>query len=65
MRYTKELLEEILKEGNATLVGEYKKFNQRMYVKYICSCGTPSEKRFEMLNLYRYPYCESCSLKLK
>ena len=56
MRYTKELLEEILKEGNATLVGEYKKFNQRMYVKYICSCGTPSEKRFEMLNLYRYPY---------
>jgi hypothetical protein len=65
MRYTKELLEEILKEGNATLVGEYKKFNQRMYIKYICSCGTPSEKKFEMLNVYRYPYCISCSSKIK
>jgi hypothetical protein len=65
MKYTKELLDQILLEGGASLVGEYKKFNQRMYVKYICSCGTESEKKFEMLNVYRYPYCESCSLKLK
>jgi predicted nuclease of restriction endonuclease-like RecB superfamily len=65
MRYTKELLEDILKEANATLIGDYTKFNQRMCIRYRCSCGTLSEKRFEMLNIYRYPYCESCSLKLK
>lgn len=65
MRYTKELLEDILKEGNATLVGEYKRFNQRMYINYRCSCGNESKKKFEMLNVYRYPYCESCSLKKK
>jgi hypothetical protein len=36
-----------------------------MYIKYICSCGTPSEKKFAMLNVYRYPYCISCSSKIK
>ena len=34
-----------------------------MRVKFRCECGLDTSKRFEMLNLYRLPYCESCSKK--
>lgn len=61
MKYTKEILEEILKEGGATVLEVYAKYNQRMRVRFRCSCGIESSKRFEMLNLYRLPYCEECS----
>ncbi len=61
MKYTKELLLEIMKEGNAVLLGEYPKYNQRMRVDFQCSCGNLYNKRFEMLNLYRLPYCKECS----
>ena len=65
MKYTKELLEEILSEGSASRLEDYKNYNQRMRVKFRCSCGVETSKRFEMLNLYRLPYCEACSLKVK
>ena len=61
MKYTKELLEEILKEGNASVLEEYSNWNQRMGVKFRCSCRSETSKRFEMLNVYRLPYCEECS----
>jgi hypothetical protein len=61
MKYTKELLEDILKEGDASVLGDYKKYNQRMRVSFTCSCGVETSKRFEILNLYRLPYCEECS----
>jgi hypothetical protein len=63
--YTKELLDSILQEGNATLLETYNNYNQRMRIKFRCSCGAETEKKFEMLNLYKYPYCEACSLKKK
>lgn len=63
MKYTKELLEEILSEGGACVLEEYTRYNQRMRVKFRCSCGVETSKRFEMLNMYRLPYCEACSLK--
>ena len=65
MKYTKELLQEILQEGQAEVLEEYSLYNQRMYVKFRCKCGEETRKRFEMLNVYRYPYCEKCSLKIK
>jgi len=65
MKYTKEVLEEILKEGEATVLGDYVKYNQRMRVRFRCSCGVETSKRFEMLNVYRLPYCEECSLRIK
>lgn len=65
MKYTKALLEEILAEGSATVLEEYLKYNQRLHVKFRCVCGEITEKKFEMLNLYRLPYCEKCSLKKK
>lgn len=65
MKYSKELLEEILLEGGACVLEEYKSYNQRMKVKFRCSCGIEASKRFEMLNLYRLAYCEGCSLKVK
>lgn len=65
VKYTKEILEEILSEGGATVLEEYPKYNQRMRVKFRCECGLETSKRFEMLNLYRLPYCEGCSLKKK
>ena len=65
MRFSKELLQEILEEGNATVLEEYARYNQRLVVKFQCVCGEVAEKRFEMLNLYRLPYCKECSLKKK
>lgn len=64
-RFTKELLDSILLQGNATLLETYTKYNQRMRVKFRCSCGVETSKRFEMLNNYGYPYCDECSLKKK
>jgi hypothetical protein len=63
MKYSKELLEAILAEGSAVILGEYDRYNQRMRVNFKCSCGSETSKRFEMLNVYRLPYCEPCSLK--
>ncbi len=54
-----------MKEGNAMLLGEYPKYNQRMRVDFQCSCGNLDSKRFEMLNIHRLPYCKECSLKYK
>jgi len=61
MKYTKELLEEILKEGGAIGLETYEIYNQRLRVKFVCSCGVETSKRFEMLNVHRLPYCEGCS----
>lgn len=63
VKYTKEILEGILSEGGATVLEAYPRYNQRMRVKFRCECGLDTSKRFEMLNLYRLPYCESCSKK--
>lgn len=63
MKYTRELLDEILREGEATIIGEYKLYNQRMRVRFRCSCGVETSKKFEMLNVYKLPYCEACSKK--
>jgi|688.fasta_scaffold38925_2 hypothetical protein len=65
MKYTKELLEDILKEGGGTVLETYEIYNQRLRVKFICSCGVETSKRFEMLNVHRLPYCEGCSLRVK
>ena len=61
--YTYELLTMILEEGHAKLAKTYEKFNQRMQIDFICKCGKPANKRFEMLNLHRMPYCNKCSLE--
>jgi hypothetical protein len=63
MKYTREVLDDILQEGGATVLGEYKLYNQRMRVRFRCSCGVETSKRFEMLNKYRLAYCELCSKK--
>lgn len=63
MKFSKEVLYEILEEGGATVLEEYPRYNQRLRVVFQCSCGKETSKRFEMLNLYRLPYCEECSLK--
>ena len=62
MKYTKELLEEILAEGEAIALEVYPKYNQRLRVKFRCKCGIETSKRFEMLNMYRLPYCATCSI---
>lgn len=61
MKYTKELLEDILKEGGAAGLETYEIYNQRLRVKFVCSCGVETSKRFEMLNVHRLPYCVGCS----
>lgn len=63
MKYTKEALETIVAEGGGTILDTYDRYNQRMRVRFRCSCGAETSKRFEMLNLYRLPYCDPCSKK--
>ena len=63
MKFTKELLETIVAEGGGTILDTYERYNQRMRVRFRCSCGAETSKRFEMLNLYRLPYCDPCSKK--
>lgn len=65
MIYSKEALQGILSEANASGLEEYPRYNQRLRVKFRCECGKETSKRFEMLALYRLPYCEGCSLKIK
>ena len=65
MKFTKVLLEEIISEGGAIILEDYPRYNQRLKVKFRCSCGSETMKRFEMLNLYRLPYCDKCSLVIK
>jgi hypothetical protein len=64
MKYTRELLEAILAEGGASIPAEYPNYNQRLKVTFTCSCGVATTKRFEMLQVYRLPYCEECSQKI-
>lgn len=47
------------------MLQEYAKYNQRLRVRFRCECGVEAVKKFEMLYLYRLPYCEGCSLKIK
>lgn len=65
MAYSKELLQEILEEGQATVLEEYDQYTQRLRVKFRCKCGEETSKNFEMLKLYRLPYCVKCSLQIK
>lgn len=65
MKYTQELLDDILREGGAKGVEVYPNYNQRLRVTFICECGVETNKRFEMLQVHRLPYCEGCSLKKK
>lgn len=58
---TKELLEEILKEGEAKLLEEPKKYNQRAVIRYECKCGKEATKRFEWLRENKNPYCSECT----
>lgn len=43
------------------MLEEYEHFTQRLRVQFRCRCGVPTSKRFEMLKVYRLPYCEECS----
>lgn len=52
-----------MSEGGASVLDTYERYNQRMKVKFKCSCGVEAVKKFEMLNVYRLAYCEACSLK--
>ena len=60
-KYSKELLDEILTEGEATLLGEYEKYTQRLHVKFRCKCGKEETKKFEMLKQNRLSYCKECT----
>jgi hypothetical protein len=59
--YTKELLKEILLEGDATVLEVVEKLSQRRVIRFRCACGVETSKRFEMLRVHRLPYCEACS----
>lgn len=58
---TRELLIEILDSGQAKLLEEPQRFNQRAHIRFQCKCGTEVLKTFEMLRNHKNPYCSACT----
>ena len=47
VRYNKELLDECLVRDDATLVGDYKRYNNEVKFNFNCKCGKEGEKCFK------------------
>lgn len=62
VRYTKELLDELLIRDNAELLGEYSSVNSRTYISFKCKCGEPNEKMFEKAYKNTGLFCKDCTL---
>ncbi len=66
VRYTKELLEELLKRDNAELLEDYKKVNANTKLKFKCKCGEIYEKSFFYLYTIKDNFlCRECTSKNK
>jgi hypothetical protein len=62
VRYTKELLEELLKRDNAEVLGDYSSVNSRTYISFKCNCGKTHEKMFEKAYKNTGLFCKDCTL---
>ena len=62
VRYTKELLEELLKRDNAELLEPHSSVNSRTYISFKCNCGETHEKMFEKAYKNTGLFCKDCTL---
>ena len=46
MRYTRELLDELLRRDNAELLGDYNSIGTKTNISFKCHCGEHGEKLF-------------------
>lgn len=60
--YTKEVLDILLKEAKATLIGEYNGGGRRTLIKFRCECGNEREKTFCLIKSAG-AICTSCVAK--
>ena len=59
IRYTEDLLNELLDKYDATLVGKYDKFSSRTKIKFICACGQEGCKSFVLFPKFGI-HCRLC-----
>lgn len=62
-RFTKELLDTILKKDTATLIGEYKIITRDSAISYKCKCGCESKKIMRAIVENAGALCKDCSMK--
>jgi len=62
-RFTKELLDIILKDDKASLIGEYPKITRDTPIKYRCNCGKIDEKMMRYIVEEAGALCETCTMK--
>lgn len=63
VRYTRELLDELLRRDNAELLADSSMgINSRTYIYFKCKCGEQHEKMFEKAYKYIGFFCKNCTL---
>lgn len=62
-RFTKELLDEILKRDNAILIGEHSKITRNILIKYKCKCGVEYQKMMRYIVEEAGALCKDCGTK--
>jgi hypothetical protein len=63
-RYTKELLDEIIQQHNATLIGVYDDLNCETTIYFKCKCGVDNDKSFRSLTK-KGAHCKPCMETLR
>lgn len=62
-RFTRDLLDKILKDNKAELIEEYSKITRDSYIKYRCNCGIIDEKMMRYIVEEAGALCETCTMK--
>lgn len=60
-KYTKELLDEIIKRDNAILLGNYEKVSQSISISFKCNCDTEYIKTCRQLVDVSGAFCKECT----
>jgi len=61
MRYTRELLDELLRRDNAELLGDYNSIGTKTNISFKCHCGEHGEKLFQSAYNTGF-FCKPCTL---
>ena len=61
MRYTREILDELLTRDNAELLGEYSSIGSKSIISFKCNCGEQGEKLFQSAYNTGF-FCKPCTL---
>lgn len=64
MRYTQQVLDEVLQHDDATLIGVYNNLNCESRINFTCKCGNDNDKAFRCITK-KGAHCKSCMETLR